>query len=127
MSRILVIDDEEGIRNAIRRVLTLDGHEVTLARDGLEGERIFRESPPDLVITDIFMPGKEGIELAHDLLADFPDIKIIVMSGGARMAEGDDLQFLLGVAEATGARRVIEKPFELDELLLLTRSLLEND
>lgn len=126
MARILVIDDEEGIRNAVRRVLALDGHEVILASDGEEGERIFRESPPDLVITDIFMPGKEGIELVNDLLADYPDMKIIAMSGGARMAEGDDLQFLLNVAESAGARRTIKKPFELDEILSLTRSLLEN-
>lgn len=126
MARILVIDDEEGIRNAVRRALALDGHEVVLASDGVEGERVFRANPPDLVITDIFMPGKEGVELVNDLLADYPDTKMIVMSGGARMAEGADLEFLLGVAEGAGARRTIKKPFELDEILSLTRSLLEN-
>lgn len=124
MARILVIDDEEGIRNAIRRALSMEGYEVVLASDGVEGERVFREGPPDLVITDIFMPGKEGVELVNDLIADYPDVKIIVMSGGARMAENDNLEFLLGVAESAGARRVIKKPFELDDILAMTRSLL---
>jgi DNA-binding response OmpR family regulator len=126
MARILVIDDEEEIRNALRRALAMEGYEVILASDGVEGERTFRETPPDLVITDIFMPGKEGIELVNDILADYPDTKMIVMSGGARMAEGHDLEFLLGVAESAGARRVIKKPFELDEILSLTRALLGN-
>jgi len=124
MTKILVVDDEERIREALRRALTMDGYEVIQASDGEEGDRLFRECAPDLVITDIFMPKKEGIDMLKDLLADFPDMKAIVISGGGRMMEGDALQFLLKVAEGSVAVRAVKKPFELDELLSLIRSLL---
>jgi DNA-binding NtrC family response regulator len=124
MTKILVVDDEEHIRDALRRALTMDGYEVIQAPDGEEGERLFRESLPDLVITDIFMPKKEGIDMLKGLLADFPGMKAIVISGGGRMLDGDDLQFLLKVAEGAVAVRAIKKPFELDEMVSLIRSLL---
>ena len=125
MAKILVVDDEDGIRSALRRALTLDDHEVLLASDGVEGERLFRENQPDLMITDIIMPGKEGIDLLKELLAEFPDRKIIVMSGGARVVDGDDLQFLLDVAQSAGARRAIKKPFDLDELRSIVHDMLK--
>ena len=124
MARILVIDDEESIRTALRRALELDSHEVILAEDGEEGERLFRENPVDLVIVDIIMPKKEGVEVIKDLSADYPDIKIIAMSGGARMAEGDDLEFLLEVTKSHGASRTFMKPFDLTEMIEAVQELL---
>lgn len=117
MARILVIDDEESIRTALRRALELDGHEVVVGGDGEEGERLFRENPADLVIVDIIMPKKEGVEVIKDLSADYPDLKIIAMSGGARMVEGDDLQFLLEVTKSHGADRTFMKPFDLSAMM----------
>jgi DNA-binding NtrC family response regulator len=118
MSRILVVDDEEGIRASIRRVLTLEGYEVTLAENGDEGELRFRENHPDLVITDIVMPGRNGLEMLASLKADFPDMKAIVMSGGGGHTAGaEDLSFLLSVAEGMGIHRTITKPFELEDIL----------
>jgi len=127
MSRILVVDDEEGIRTSIRRVLELDGYEVTLAADGDEGELRFRENHPDLVITDIVMPGKNGLEMLSNLKADFPDMKAIVMSGGGGQTSGaEDLAFLLSVAEGMGIHRTITKPFELADVLSAVRAALED-
>jgi DNA-binding response OmpR family regulator len=124
MARILVIDDEESIRTALRRALEMDDHEVTVAEDGEEGERLFRESPADLIIVDIIMPKKEGVEVVKDLVTDYPNIKVIMMSGGARMAEGDDLEFLLEVASSHGANKTFTKPFDLTEMMEAVRELL---
>lgn len=124
MARILVIDDEDSIRVALGRALELYGHEVTLAGDGQEGEALFRENPADLVIADIIMPKQEGLGLLANLLVDYPDVKIIIMSGGARMAQGADLQGLLDVAKSQGASKTFMKPFELDEIMESVQDLL---
>ena len=127
MSRILVVDDEEGIRTVIRRALTLEGYEVILAENGDEGEHRFRQNQPDLVIFDIVMPGKNGLEMLASLKADFPDMKAIVISGGGGQTAGaEDLAFLLGVAEGMGVYRTITKPFELEDILSAVRAALEN-
>ena len=121
MSNILVIDDDTQIRSMLRRVLEREGYVVEEARDGLEGLRIYRENPADLVITDIIMPNKEGIELIKDLLQEFPGIKIIATSGGGTMAP----QLYLGLAEGLGVDQVFAKPFDIKELLTAVKALLE--
>jgi CheY-like chemotaxis protein len=82
MARILVIDDERIIRTIVKHALEEDGHEVIEAGDGEEGIQLYRKNPTDLVVTDIIMPRKEGIETIKELRRNYPDIKIIAMSGG---------------------------------------------
>ena len=76
MALILIIDDDDQIRDVIRRMLEPAGHEVVEAVDGADGIRIYRERPADLIITDLIMPKKEGVELIMELKMEFPDVKI---------------------------------------------------
>jgi len=117
MPRILVIDDEGTIRSSLKRMLEMEEYEVVLAENGAEGDKLYRENPADLVITDLVMPEKEGLEFYNGLIDDFPDIKVIVISGGGRKVEGEDLDFILGVAKGGGVVDTFKKPFDINELL----------
>ena len=119
MARILVIDDEDEIRMVLRQFLEEAGYEVDEAHDGIEGTRLCREKPADLIIVDMIMPGKEGMETILDFRADFPEVKIIAMSGGGDLGPEPYLQ----VAEGLGAIRVFTKPFRLEEILGTVRKL----
>jgi len=127
MSRILVIDDDEAIRSLMRRGLERAGHEVVEAPDGAVGTRLFEASPFDLVITDLFMPEREGIETILDLKGRFPDVKILVVSGGLSFG-GRVVDELgpLGDAEALGADASLKKPFQLNEFVEVVGSLLSS-
>ena len=85
MARILVIDDDDQILRTLHQVLEMEGHEVVDASNGKEGIKLFRENGADLIITDIVMPEKEGLETIMELRRDFPDIKVIAISGGGRV------------------------------------------
>jgi len=113
MARILIIDDEEQFRQMLRQMLEHAGYEVIEAADGEQGEQLYRQQPTDLIITDIFMPEKEGIETIIEMKHEFPDVKIIAMSGGGR---NNGLRYLKH-AEHLGADRIFEKPFGRQELL----------
>jgi DNA-binding response OmpR family regulator len=113
MARILVIDDDEQIRTTLRRVLELEGHEVLVAADGKEGVKLFREQGADLIITDIVMPDKEGLETIMELRRDFRDAKIVAISGGGHI----DGECYLMMAEQLGAGHTLTKPFEREQLL----------
>ncbi len=113
MARILVIDDDEQIRKTIHQVLELEGHEVVVASNGKEGIKLFKESGANLIITDIVMPEKEGLETITELRRDFPDVKILAISGGGR---GDPESYLT-LAKVFGAVRTLTKPFQRAELL----------
>lgn len=121
MTRILVIDDEEQIRKLLRQILEIAGYQVVDAPDGRAAAAMFRQEPADLIITDIFMPEMGGIETIHEIRRDFPQVKIIAISGGAR---GGSFDFL-PVAESFGARRTLKKPFARDELLKAVREVLQ--
>src|ERR1041385_1718826 len=82
MARILVIDDDEDVRETVRRTLESRGHTVKLAGDGSLGLAALAEDAPDLVITDVFMPRQDGIETLRELRKAFPKLKVIAMSGG---------------------------------------------
>lgn len=125
MARILLIDDEEPVRSVLRRGLERVGHEIVEASDGAEGTRLFGSSFFDLVITDLFMPGKEGIETIIDLREKFPEVKILVVSGGLPSG-GSSLDRLgsLADAEAMGADASLEKPFKIRDLLEVVDDLL---
>lgn len=122
MASILVIDDELHIRGLLRKMLEREGYEVIEAPNGRVGSRVYRESPTDLIITDIIMPEKEGIETKMELRRDFPGVKIIAMSGGGTSMAGTDC---LHLAKVLGARETLSKPLNMKELLLAVRNVLD--
>lgn len=111
--RILIIDDDERTRKLFRKILEKAEYEVSEAPNGKVGIRLYHEQPADLIITDIIMPEKEGIETIMELRKEFPEIKIIAMSGGGRIDAGS----YLDIAKKIGASEVLTKPFTPDELL----------
>ena len=117
---ILVIDDEEPVRTVLRQMLEKEGYKVEEAPDGAVGLSLLQDHPIDLVITDLFMPEKEGIETMREVQKSFPQVKIIAMSGGGRMGKLD----FLPMAESFGAQRTLAKPFERKELLETVRAVL---
>lgn len=121
MARILIIDDEDQPRRMLLQALRRAGYEVTEARHGSEGLQRFREAPADLVITDILMPEKEGLETIMDLRREFPAVKIIAVSGGGRTG---NLNFL-DIARRLGAQRTLQKPFGLRHMLATVHELLQ--
>jgi YesN/AraC family two-component response regulator len=120
MGLILIIDDDDQIRRVLRKTLERDGYDVADAPNGKEGIRLYRENPADLVITDIIMPEKEGIETIKELKRDFPEVKIIAISGGGRIGP----ESYLKMAKGLGAQRTLTKPLGRDELLKTVRELI---
>jgi CheY-like chemotaxis protein len=112
MASILLIDDDALAREALAAALRHCGHAVTEAADGVAGVRLYHESPADLVLTDIVMPEKEGLDVIRQLRADFPAARIIAMSGGFAHAPG----LYLRMATQFGANAVLAKPIELEAL-----------
>lgn len=119
MTAILVVDDDRDVRDVLQRLLERAHYEVETAEDGKQALRMFQTRTYDVVITDILMPEKEGIETIIELLRLCPDLKIIAISGGGR---GDAVHYLQ-VAEAFGADRALSKPFECDDILQAIREL----
>ncbi len=116
---ILLIDDEEAFRSVLKQVLLNAGYEVIEASNGAEGIKSFHERPANMIITDIIMPEKEGIETIIELKKAYPDVKMIAMSGGGWY--GTDIDF--DMAKKLGAR-TLDKPFALQELLDVVDELL---
>lgn len=121
MVKILVIDDEELARFTIREVLESKGYSVLEAGDGEKGIEIFHSEHIDLIITDIIMPKKEGVETIIELRKEAPDLKIIAISGGGRTRNLDFLK----LAGEYGANKVIAKPFSATDLLSAVQECLE--
>lgn len=117
---VLVIDDEQLIRLQIRSALELEGFVVHEAANGNEGLARMAAARADVVITDILMPDKEGIETILELRRSYPGVKIIAISGGGRTGNKD----FLHTAKHLGADRILAKPFGLADLLGLIRELL---
>jgi DNA-binding response OmpR family regulator len=115
--QILVIDDDALVRTTVEQVLASAGYRVMCAADGEEGIRLFRSLLPDLVITDLIMPIREGIETIREIKHEQPEAKIIAMSGGGRMGSAD----ILAMARQLGADYAIAKPFRFDELTAMVR------
>ena len=121
MAKVLVIEDDDQIRIILREVLEEEGYDVVEARDGREGVRSYLESSPDLVITDMVMPQKDGIQTIADLQGISPEVKIIAISGGDRLGP----EPYLAIAEGFGAAAVFTKPFSIRELLEAVKKALE--
>jgi CheY-like chemotaxis protein len=111
--RILVVDDDPGIRRTLEIALSKAGYEVLQAQDGEEATRVWHEAAPDLVITDVHMPKKSGLLLIQDLRDHNSSTPIIVMTDGGPAGDFN----LLGLAQLLGAVRTIAKPFTFDDML----------
>jgi len=120
MASILVIDDEVQVRFAMRAVLEDAGHQVQEAATGTDGLAALRAGTFDLVICDIIMPDKEGIETIEDIRAMLPQQPVIAISGGGRIRKED----YLAVAAAVGASQTIAKPFTAETLLTTVNAVL---
>lgn len=104
----------------LSQTLSVAGHEVALAEDGKQGMKEHRATPADLVITDIFMPEKDGIEVIMELRRDFPKLLIIAMSGNPAGMN------LLNITQKLGVARILEKPFQPGELLTTVEDVLKS-
>jgi CheY-like chemotaxis protein len=122
MKHILVIDDEDGIRRALRTLLERVGYRVREARSGLDALRLWHEEESDLVITDIHMPGMDGLDTIRKLHALSPHLPVIAVSGSGEMASRD----LLNDAGLSGPIRTLDKPFKLTEMLECVREALQS-
>ena len=116
---ILVADDDDQVRMLLKRVLVKAGYDVSEARNGNEAVRIFKQKPAALLITDLIMPDKEGIETIQEFRRSQVPVKIIAMSGGGRL----DQNMYLSMAKKIGANSVLSKPFMPQELLKVVQSL----
>jgi DNA-binding NtrC family response regulator len=122
MAAILVIDDDTQIQTFVQRVLEMAGHEVQTASTGSAGLRANRVCPAELILCDLFMPEKEGLETIDELRREYPLVKIIAISGGLSTASNIDL---LPVAMQLGANECLRKPFSPSDLTaLVERALL---
>jgi CheY-like chemotaxis protein len=121
MAKILVIDDDILIRSFLHEYLREEGHEVFEAGDGNQGIAVYRAERPDLIITDMIMPVKKGLEMILELQRYYRDLKIIAISGGDRRRTGCYLQ----AAEIFGAQRTLAKPFAFTTLLELVGEVLQ--
>ena len=122
MARILIIDDDQMVLNMLRQVLEGAKHTVVEAPNGEVAMRLWREQPADLIVTDILMPEKDGLEVIRELRRECPTVKVIALSGGSRKVHFDALD----VARRFGAVATLEKPFELKELLAAVESVLKS-
>jgi len=121
MARILIIDDEPQIRSMLKLMLEREGYEVVEAPDGVEGIKVYRQNPADLIITDLIMPNKDGIGMIIDLKKEFPDVNIIAMSGGG-LNKPDG--YLKG-AKKLGAACTLTKPIDREEMLKAVKDILK--
>lgn len=120
MTSILVVDDDQQIRNLLSSVLERSGYKTIIASNGKEAVTQYREIRPDMIITDIVMPEKDGIETIQEIRQINPKAKIIAMSGGGQIKA----DVYLSLAKNLGAGAILEKPFRMNELLLHIRAAL---
>ena len=111
--RIMVVEDVAELRRMLRCILEKEGYSVVEASNGEEAMAAYREEAVDLVITDLIMPEKDGLDLIRDMRKEFPDVKIIATSGGCFIGSAG----YLDAAEKFGALRTLTKPFDPNKLL----------
>ena len=113
MARILLIEDDDSARVTLTEIMRLGGHEVVAVPNGVRGLRVLAETSPDVIVTDIFMPDKDGIETILELRERENKAPIIAISGGGELAPADYLE----TAKRLGAAATLRKPFSRDVLL----------
>ena len=122
MARILIIDDNELVRDILQDLLAEEGHETLLASEGTEGLKLLGSFDADIVITDILMPGQEGMETIQELRFQRPRTKIVAISGGGSRFGVDFLE----MAEKLGADITLSKPIDAGLLVESVNRLLED-
>lgn len=120
MASVLIIDDDIGIRRMLRGALERAGHRIEEAENGAEGMQRYRSAPADLVITDVFMPDQDGIETIQQLREEFPESRILAISGGSVGGSSAALTD----AMLFGADATLAKPFTVRELVAAVAGLL---
>jgi CheY-like chemotaxis protein len=113
MPSILIIDDDDSLRDSLRRTLHKEGYTIMEASEGGRGLKLLERSSVDLILLDMFMPDKDGLETIRELRLAHPEIPIIAMSGGGFRGTVD----VLHVAKKLGVRRTLGKPFTREQLL----------
>ena len=114
MTKVLLVDDDVQVLEMMSESLAEEGFEVIRAENGKEAVERYREDPADVIVMDIIMPEQDGVEAIHNLRREFPDAKIIAISGGSPNIAGE---YLLGTAEALGAIETFNKPVDISKLL----------
>lgn len=122
MANILLVDDDELLRGALVQSLRNAGHTVIEAADGQQGLEMARTTAVDIVITDLVMPVKEGVETIMTLRRERPKLPIIAMSGGVTHSK-----LYLDIAAKIGAKRILPKPFTPRGLLTLIDEVLTEE
>ncbi|MSU70019.1 MAG: response regulator [Opitutaceae bacterium] len=117
---ILVVDDDADLRDLLQSLLVAAGYCVTTAADGREACRLLARETFALVLTDLLMPEKDGIEVVGEMRRKYPSTPVIVMSGGGRLPQAEYLK----LAKSFGAHAVLEKPFKSETLLKTIAGLL---
>jgi two-component system response regulator (stage 0 sporulation protein F) len=131
MAKIIVIDDEEDIRVVLKQVLERAGYDVSVAESGKEGLKLMEEEGADLVITDVIMPGMDGVSLTREIREKFRDTRILVISGGGNVAPKSyepgaiSTTAFLSSAKNAGADETMTKPFDRQELMKIISELLD--
>jgi CheY-like chemotaxis protein len=120
MATILIIDDDPQICNLLQQVLEKEGHAVHSAFNGIEGISLYRQHHPELILLDILMPEKEGLETLLDLRREFPNVMAIAMSAGSERTKIN----LLELAQQLGAQYRLTKPFQLQTVIELVNTAL---
>lgn len=122
MARILIIDDDAALRRTMRKIVERMGHAAEEAENGAMGLRLFRKEAHDLVVTDLLMPEKEGIETIMELRTEAPEVRILAVSGGMALDRTGPLED----AEALGADASLPKPFAVEEFTAAIQRLLSD-
>ena len=123
MARILLVEDEDDLRRVLRQMLGELGHFVVEARDGHEAMDQFKREPPDIVLCDLLMPEKEGLETIREMRHLRPETKIVAMSGGGRIHAKEALV----MATYLGAQQVLPKPFTAESLAAAVKTALASN
>ncbi len=121
MANILVVDDDPDVVAFLANTLKLDGHETFIAGNGEKALETLREKPVDVVVTDIFMPEMDGLDEIIAITKDYPNVKIVAISGGGETVEID----LLSYAKDLGASKILHKPFSPRQLRDAVKAVLE--
>jgi DNA-binding response OmpR family regulator len=120
MARILLVEDNLELRDVLENILTDEAHCVCCASDGFEAIELFIEGSWDLVVMDLLLPNKEGLETIQEILVEEPGLGILAMSGGGCGDAGS----YLALAKAFGAKKTLTKPFTRSEFLGAVESFL---
>jgi YesN/AraC family two-component response regulator len=124
MNKVLIIEDDELVRSSLREVLESHDFSVLEAENGDVGIEMYKANEVDIIVTDIVMPAKDGLQVIQELKLEYPLAKIIAISGGI-IEYSNTANILLPIAENFGAEKILKKPYSNEELLEALRGVLE--